>query len=278
MGNPAKEKLTAALAHLLRPLVRTLLRHGVAYGEFSEIAKSVYVQAARDDFPLPGKKPSTSRIAILTGLTRKEVKAQRETGGRSGEDSSNSNRATRVLSGWYQDPEFTDAEGAPRVLPLNGKRRSFAALVLRYSGDIPPRAILEELRRVRCVEVDDDDRVHVLSRAYVPVKGDPEGLRILGTALHDLAATLDFNLDPDKKARRRFQRSVFARWLPVESVPVFRRMAAEQAAEVLKSLDSWLQAQEADPKSGKPVTRSGVGVYYFEDDPAASPPPDKRKA
>lgn len=276
MGSPSQDRLKAALAHLLRPLVRTLLRHGVAYGEFAEIAKGVYVQTAQEDFPLPNRKQSTARIAILTGLTRKEVKALREARGRLADDAGNSNRATRVLSGWYQDPEFTDAEGAPRVLPLTGKRRSFAALVQRYSGDMPPRAILEELRRVRCVEVDDDDRVHVLSRAYVPVKGDPEGLRILGTALHDLGATLDFNLDPDNKARRRLQRSVFARWLPVEAVPVFRRMAAEQAAQLLKSLDNWLQAQEADPKTGKPVKRTGLGVYYFEEEPPAPPPARRR--
>lgn len=261
--NPAKTKLTAALRHLLRPLVRILLRHGIAYGDFAEIARAVYAESAREDFALPGRKSTDSRVAILTGLTRKEVKALREAA--AGDHHSSANRATRVLSGWYQDPDFTGADGEPRVLPLDGEG-SFAELVRRYSGDMPSRALLEELRRVNAVTLDGKNRVQVLSRAYVPRAGDLEGLRMLGTALHDLTSTIDHNLTRNG-APARFQRTVFSERVPARMIPILRRITAERGQRFLESLDDWLSANELKPrdKSGDAGLRTGVGIYFFQD-------------
>ncbi|MGH8453021.1 MAG: DUF6502 family protein [Nevskiales bacterium] len=269
-ADPAKAKLAAALRHLLRPLVRVMLRHGMAYGDFLDIVKATYAETAREDFALPGKKATDSRVAILTGLTRKEVKALREAA--AGERYANANRATRVLSGWHQDPEFTGADGAPRPLPLDGEG-SFADLVRRYSGDMPSRALLEELRRVNAVTLEGKDRVRVLSRAYVPRAGDLEGLRMLGTALHDLAATIDYNLTRSG-APARFQRTVFSERVPARVIPILSRITAERAQRFLESLDDWLTAHELGPrdKSKDEAVRTGVGIYFFQD-----PAPDGDK-
>jgi hypothetical protein len=264
-SNSAKARLAISLRHLLRPLVRVLLRHGMAYGDFADIARAVYAETAREDFSLPGRKSTDSRVAILTGLTRKEVKALREAA--AGERHTNINRATRVLSGWHQDPEFTDAHGEPRVLALDGAG-GFAELVRRYSGDMPSRALLEELRRVNAVHLEGKDRVRVLSRAYVPAAGDLEGLRMLGTAVHDLAATVDYNLTRDG-APARFQRTVFSERVPARAIPILRRIVAERGQRFLESLDDWLSAHELGPKD-KPqeeTARTGVGIYFFQDPP-----------
>lgn len=261
--DPTRTKLAAALHHLLRPLVRVMLRHGMAYGDFLDIVKATYAESAREDFALPGKKATDSRVAILTGLTRKEVKALREAA--AGERYTNANRATRVLSGWYQDPDFTGPDGAPRTLPLDGDG-SFADLVRRYSGDMPSRALLEELRRVNAVVVEGKNQVRVLSRAFVPRAGDLEGLRMLGTALHDLTATIDYNLTRSG-APARFQRTVFSERMPARMIPIFSRITAERAQRFLESLDDWLSARELGPrdKNKNEVTRTGVGIYFFQD-------------
>ena len=68
-----KLAILAAYKRLLRPLVRILIRNSVSFAEFSEIAKDVYVEVAARDFRLPEKNMTQGRIAILTGLTRKEV-------------------------------------------------------------------------------------------------------------------------------------------------------------------------------------------------------------
>jgi hypothetical protein len=274
-----KAELGRASRHLLRPLVRLLLRHGIAFGEFSDIARSVYVEVAREDFSLPGKKSTDSRVAILTGLTRKDVRALRERQHDDAERPAHANRATRVLSGWYQDADFCGADGAPSPLPLEEARgASFAALVKRYSGDMPPRAMLEELLRVKAVSLESSGEVHVLSRSYVPVTGDPEGARMFGTALHDLAGTLDHNLSRRDGEPARFQRTVFSHAVPLKQLPVLQRIVAERGQRFLEALDDWLSAHEVDParrRSDEPgAARTGVGVYFFQDDP----PPRKDKS
>jgi hypothetical protein len=267
--NTAKARLAIALRHLLRPLVRVMLRHGMSYGDFADIAKATYAESAREDFALPGKKSTDSRVAILTGLTRKDVKALREAA--AGGHYTNANRATRVLSGWHQDPDFTGADGEPRVLDMEGVF-GFSELVRRYSGDIPPRALLEELQRVNAVKVDGKKRIQVLSRAFVARPGDLEGLRMLGTAMHDLAATIEYNLTRDDKPPR-FQRTVFSERLPVRQVPILRRISAERGQRFLESIDDWLSAHEPGvrEKTDEPTVRTGVGIYFFEDAPPADP-------
>jgi hypothetical protein len=265
LSDAIKAELGKACAILLRPLVRILLRHGIAFAEFGEIAKSVYVDVARRDFAVPGRKPSDSRVAILTGLTRKDVRRLREAlEGSSRAKPSSANRATRVLSAWHQDADFCDPSGQPSSLPIEGKRRSFAALVRRYSGDMPPRAMLEELERVRAVRCTRDGRVRILTRSYLPGDDDPQGVRILGTAVGDLLATIDHNLDRDRKGPRRLQRSVSNVRVEKRSVPIFRRTAERHGQDFLEALDDWLSAHEAEEGEG---VRVGVGIYLFQDEP-----------
>ena len=141
--------LSAAVLRLLRPLVRLLLRHGIPYGAFADLAKWVYVDVAEKEFNLPGRKPSVSHASVITGLTRKEVSRVKKI--EAPDDAaaeSQYNRAARVIGGWLSDRRFVDAQGEPRVLPLEEGEHSVLELVRAYSGDMPVRAVLDELKRV----------------------------------------------------------------------------------------------------------------------------------
>ena len=121
--------LQAALAKLLRPVVRLLLRHSVPYTAFEAIAKRVYVDVAMTEFPLPGRKPTASRASILTGLTRKDV--QRLLAEPALENDAAAmpySRAARVLTAWGREPEFRASHGKPRALQIEGEN-GFAGLV-----------------------------------------------------------------------------------------------------------------------------------------------------
>ena len=72
-GSEPSKALNFALMKLLRPLMRLLLRHSMPFSAFEELAKRACLEAAMNDFTIPGKKPSISRASILTGLTRKDV-------------------------------------------------------------------------------------------------------------------------------------------------------------------------------------------------------------
>ena len=73
MKSKIEHKLQAAVVRLLKPLVRILLRNGIPFGVFEELARWTYVDVAFQESSLPGRKLTDSRVAILTGLSRKEV-------------------------------------------------------------------------------------------------------------------------------------------------------------------------------------------------------------
>jgi hypothetical protein len=262
------QALSAATVQLLRPLVTILLRNNVSHRTFTELAKLVYVEVANAEFGIAGKKQTTSRIAILTGLTRKEVQrllAQPpDTEPVSAEEY---HRASRVITGWVRDPDFGDGKGHPHPLRMEGERASFSTLVKRYSGDIPIRAMVDELVRVGAVKQLKDGRICLLSRGYIPQKGPVEKLQVLGSDTADLIMTIDHNLY-QKPTKPRFQRKVMYDNVPVEAAREFQALASAQGQELLEAIDRWLAHRDRDinPASkGTGRVRVGLGIYHFEE-------------
>lgn len=155
--NDIKQILAAATLKILHPIVRVLLKHGMSHTEFSELARKAHVDVAFKDFRIEGRKQTVSRVAVLTGLSRKEVvRLQYIFDAAPLAEKGPLNRAARVITGWTIDPEFRDAHGQPRPLPSTGDGASFATLIKRYSGDITAGAILDELVHVGAVELKDE--------------------------------------------------------------------------------------------------------------------------
>lgn len=273
-GNRVALALNSAVMALLRPLCRLLLRHQVPFATFEELAKHVYVQVAMEDFGLPGRKPTISRASILTGLTRKDV--QRLVAGPSplqAPTDESYNRSVRVLAGWARDAAFLDEAGRPRLLSLADGPDGFAALVRRYSGDMPARAMRDELLRVGAVRLlEDTQQLELVNRAYVPSRSELDKLGILGSDVSRLIATIDHNLQHGADDAR-FQRKVMYTRYPADRVAAFRKLSATQSQALLERLDAWLASHRAEgpPDPGEaPRVRLGIGIYYFEEpvDPA----------
>ena len=268
MNTISHDAMTPAVARVLRSLARVLLRHGHPYRAFADLARKAFVDVAAADFGIPGRKPTDSRIAVLTGLTRREIRRLRRAAPvADAEAVARYHRAARVVSGWVRDPAFRDSRGRPASLPFEGRRVSFGALVKRYAGDVPPRAVLDELARVGCAERLADGRVRLVGRAYVPKAGSREKLAILGTDVADLVTTIDRNLAANG-GDALFQRKVQYDNLPAEALPAFRRMSASRGQALLERLDRWLAERDRDVNPAVKGTgrhRAGLGIYYFEE-------------
>ena len=234
---------------------------------FEEIAKRVFVEVAMKDFSIEGKAPSMSRAAILSGMTRKEVaRLLAERPADEAELGERYNRAARVLTGWQRDIDFTESDGSPRWLRDEGPR-SFAELVRRHSGDVPPRAVLDELLRVGAVRRHDDGRIEPLTRAYVPANSVADKLAILGADVADLITTIEHNIDHGK-TEPRFQRKVMYHRIAASQLPALRRLTSLQAQALLERMDRWLLEHDTGvPEDGPEphAARVGLGIYYFEE-------------
>ncbi len=268
MNERILKPLSAAVLRLFRPLVRVLLRNGVSYRTFADFAKWVYVDVATKEFGIEGRKQSTSRVSVITGLSRKEVKRMRELP-RPDDTASveRYNRAARVIAAWRRESNFQDAEGNAAPLLLEGTGVTFSELVKRFSGDVPVRAILDELIRIGAVERLEDGRVGLLVRAYVPESSEADKLHILGTDVGYLISTIDHNLQADPMGPL-FQRKVAYDNLPDEALPEFRELSAKRAQALLEILDRWLAQRDRDVTPtvrGTGRNRAGLGIYYFEE-------------
>lgn len=268
--------LARAVRSVLQPLVRILLRNDVDLWTFVEAVKQVYVDVATREFGVPGRRPSVSRVSLLTGLTRKEVSRLIEQGDTAGVDSTRYSRAASVVTGWIRTPGYRDANGDPRELAFDGGRRSFAELVRRFGADVTPRALLDELVQAGVAERTSEGRVRLLTRGYVPRTDDGEKLGILGSDVADLIRSVDHNIThPPQQAF--FQRKVAYDNLVAACLPELRERAARRGQTLLEALDRFMSANDRDATPSLAADgrhRAVVGIYYYEE-PVADAPPER---
>ncbi len=260
--------LNRAVLRVLRALIRVLVRHGMALPAFVELAKRAYVDVVLNDFAIPGRKPSVSRAALLTGLTRKEAQrlVEGQGHGADGADALPENRAARVVAGWVRDAAFHGPDGEPLPLRFDGAEPTFSTLVRRFSGDVPPRAVLDELLRVGNVERIEGGSLQLMTRVYIPRGSDVAKLGILATDVPYLISTIDHNLQGLEPSR--FQRKVMYDNLPLEAMDEFRAVSSRHAQDLIELLDRWLANHDRDANpavTGSGRMRAGVGLFSFEE-------------
>lgn len=272
-----REQLKKAYRRLLNPLVRILIRNGVSATETTDLVRQVFVDAATsEEFQLPGRRLSDTRVAILTGLSRKEVHRLRNEAHKNRSVTSLS-RVSRVIAGWNQDPDFTGPYGLPLAIPFEDDPKidapSFTELVRRHSGDMAPRAMLDELLRTGLAEVDDDGLIRNSGRTYIPSKLDPAAIDRLGKIVARLADTLDFNNQVEDASLGRFERHVITDiGLTEEQYQQFNVYLRIKCQQLLETIDNWLAAQEGRIDAHRRPERlprkkliTGIGVYHFLD-------------
>lgn len=261
MSKNINNALRNACRLLLRPIALLLLKGGMTWREFSELSKSVFVSVATDEFGIGGRPTNVSRVSILTGISRKEVKRQRDQlEAENPERASKTTDATRLLSGWHQDADYLDPTGQPLALPLEGDAPSFRSLFEAYGGDTPEQTLLKELRNAGSIR-DDDGRVVAARRYHMPGDLDPGGLHFLGTNLFDHGQTLVNNVADFESSKWLEGFAVDDRVDPA-AVEAFREFIDKRGQQFLEEVDAWLgqhRVEASDPNS-TPV-RLGLGVY-----------------
>ena len=264
-----KRALLKATLKILKPLVQILMRYEISHGEFSVIAKQAYVDVAYDKFSIPSRKTTYSRVAVLTGLSRKDVVRISES--REGDlpklKKASANRVSRVVSGWLRDADFCDANNQPKSIPLKGTAGSFEELVGRYGGDVTYGSILEELQRVEAVKVDRNQHIELIHHTYLPDTSKLEKIDIFSTSTSDLLSTGVHNVEHDKD-NARFQRQVIYYTIPESLAEEFKNYSNEKSNELLLDYNRWLgrNKKRKNPPPGEATKRLGVGIYYFEND------------
>ncbi len=265
----SSEEVLQSTHQWLRPLVHVLLSCGITWREFSELAKTTYVEVATESFGKRGRPTNVSRTAILTGLVRRDVRKQRRIlTGAPQPLLGYVTKASLVLSAWHLDPDFRDKDGRPALLRMTGPGKSFSALIESTGGaDVRPSTLLKELVNAGAVRVRSDGRLQALQRNYIPHTMDEQLIRLWGTVISDVATTYVHNLTRTSKSTRRFERAAVNDQMPASVTADFAELLEQEGQAFLERIDKWLTAREAksgDKRNGATV-RLGVGMYQIED-------------
>ncbi len=269
MSSNVKDYLLQALRLMLKPLVKLFISQGVTHAEFAEAAKDVYVEIALRHFET-SRRVNKSRIAILTGLTRKEVKNVIDRAILASPQDKTYSRPERVLTGWYGDPNYTGPYGIPLELPYESAGKdepSFTGLVRTYSGDMAPRQMLNELLRSGSV-VEVENGYKAVSRLYEPSALSPELIVRLGEIGHRFFSTAATNIEKKGQGTGYFDRLVYSDdGLTQNVIEQFDAYIKVRGQEFLEELDLWFSRNQ---KSNRPnEERKGTGLYmvhYVETD------------
>ena len=256
-----QETLRKTIRNILMPLIRTLIRNGMSYGEFDKVARKCFVDVGFSDFADPKKKQTVSNVAILTGLYRKEVKRLHELDADDpvGSGERQYNRVVRVLSGWINDPRFLREDGNPKDLDYDGEN-SFSELVREYSGDMPIAAMQKVMAASGNIRFVDGGKLRLLTHAYLPSDDPQEKLEILGADTRELIETIDFNLTA-KREDLRFQRKASNPTVDPNAIPQIKQFMRRKGQAFLEEVDLYLAQHET---SGNDGIELSVGVYYHE--------------
>jgi hypothetical protein len=262
-----KSPLFSACLRLLRPLARIMLRHGLSSYDFSRIANIAFVRAATDILREQGKPVSFSRVSAITGLHRHAVSDIVNSADAGPLESLvdkdyRRNRLARVLAGWFESPRYTDGEGRPLALSMDGPEPSFTTLVRSFSGDIYPRIILDELLEVGAVKVLRDGSVRALARRYTTGGAEPAAIEHLGNVARNVFSTLEYNLTKPPE-QRLYDDTVVSARLDRAALPLFRRLLRLRGAAFLEDVEGWV-AEHERPDAPDAV-HAGVTVQMFVD-------------
>ena len=268
--------LVAALRHLLQPLVRLLTAQGITYPMLADLLKQAYVDVAVRDFRLEGALPTDSRVTLLTGVHRKDVKRLRTPGAPQTEVMPEMVAlGSQLAAVWTTRRELRDRNGRPRPLPRlasQGGARSFEGLVASISKDIRARPLLDEWLRLGVVRIDEQDRVVLRSGAFVPSRGFDEKAFYFGHNLHDHIAAAGHNVRGEGPPF--LERSVHYEGLDAASVAEIKELAERAGMDAVQSVYRESKEHETrDRKSASPKQRLTFGIYFYSE---PAPPPAKK--
>jgi Family of unknown function (DUF6502) len=270
MTSSVKENLGRSLRMMLKPLAKLLIAQGITHKEFSEAAKEAYVEVALRHFQ-KGEALNRSRVAIVTGLTRKEVANVISRALDQSPQGKNFSRPSRVLHGWHNDPDYTGPYGMPLEIPYEiskgvSEPPSFVHLVKTYSGDQSPLQMLDELLRAGAIVKLDDETYKPIRRDFEPQSLSPKLIERFGDIGFNLFSTLAANVQKKGQGEGIFDRVVISNQKLTETeLGEFKSYLNTRGQSVLEEMDNWLTrtVSTKDSESEKKSYETGLAMLQY---------------
>jgi hypothetical protein len=272
LSSDARRQLLYAVRRVLRPIVRLLIRVGMSFNDFADVARGAYIESAIREHP-NGIRPTRDRIAFVTGLSRQQVDYYTDNDRALPVAGPTLGRlVTEVLHKWHTDPNYAGPYGIPLELEFDTPHgRSIQSLVAEIDSTASPGKVLEELLRAGSVAYSGEKHYRAITRwVIIPETLSPLSIEYFGDALTHLAQTIEYNFNLMDTESKRLERRVFAdRGLPRKLLPSFEAYARERANQFLLEVDDWIaRSFSANSKGSGPTVDTGVNVFLYVEPPS----------
>jgi Family of unknown function (DUF6502) len=261
----------AAVLHLIKPVVRLMLRHGVAYPSFAAALKQVFLEAAQDELRQQGRNQTDSAVSLLSGVHRRDVRTlTRSDDAPRLSANAPMNMATQVVARWLTHEHYHYADGTPRPLQRTAPHGGFDGLVASISSDIRPRAVLDELISLGIAR-DTPEGLQLLEPGLVPRQGFEAMATLLSDNLHDHMAAASGNMD----GSNFLEQAIFVDHITEQSAQHLHAVSAKAWRGAFKTvMQAASQRYDQDLAQARPEQRTHRARFgsYFYTQPQADPP------
>ncbi|MCP4000228.1 MAG: hypothetical protein GY727_04875 [Gammaproteobacteria bacterium] len=270
MLSSIQEGILRALSQAIRPIASIFLKSGLGYVQFEEVFKVAFISVAAEEFGVRDRETNTSRIAVMTGLTRKEVARLRKVDFSTGLDWFEADTVLgRLLKEWSNNKRYQKPDGSLIDISFNDGDLSFCSLVRRVGGDLPPGAVRAELKRIGAVVELAEGFLRLTKQESLPDNLDERLPSFLRNGLENIGATIAYNSNPQRSASPFFQRIIDSSHINhihherleatvKEKIAEFGSRYSEGVISILES-----DQNKADKKDGETIN-AGIGVYFFK--------------
>ncbi len=266
-----EKALLSALKTILKPMVRLLIRQHITYVGLQGLLKQIYVKVADESFRLDGKRQTDSRISLLTGVHRADVKTIRNQGVEKSSDKEiKASLSAQIMSIWAGHQAYLDSDGKPKSLFRNSTdgSPSFEQLVLSISKDKHPRSFLDDWLNKGIVKIIKNDKekdmLTLSEKGYIPEVDYEEKLFFAGKNIGDHLSIVVNNLE--NRQPLMFDRAVYYRKLTEESVKELEEFSKNKMMEVLVEVNQHAsQLQEKDNGKNNASHSMHVGAYFYHE-------------
>jgi hypothetical protein len=264
--------------HAIRPLVRWLIRHGVAYPSFAAAVKQVFLDAAQDELKTRKLPQTDSALSLLSGVHRRDIRNMLR-----GQTSSHNSTtratslASQVVALWISDSRYCTEEGNSRLLPRQKLGEditgSFEDLVLQITSDVRARAVLDELLRLEVV-VEKEEGIALVHDAFVPRHELPAMAALAQANIADHAAAATANLEMTSDGSSFLEQAVFVDEISAASAHHMHTQATRAwksaQASVLKEASRRFEHDRTHLPAQQRQHRVRFGVYFFSENTSES--------
>jgi hypothetical protein len=262
--------LLSTLRVLLRPLVDLLVRNGVTFPEFAELLKSIYVDVADQEMTIPGKQQTQSRISLISGVHRKDVKRLLEVNrGDSEPVAQKQSFGSRVLGVWLGRSSYRNGDGSLKALPKTSANGiDFESLVASVTKDLRPRALLDDWLQQGVVHIDAEGSIVLDPDVFIPSQGFEDKLYYFGRNLRDHIAAGASNLQRSEQEPALFDRAVFYDGLSRNSMSELQSYANQFGTQSLEQLNQRaLELAEQDDADDEHHHHGRItfGAYFYQE-------------